>query len=181
MSTRFGLLPPEAAGLLVALVNRRSKWAWLFKGWGKNTVILMASMNREFEEYFEMAAKAKSKVASGARNLPDFVWKGFVDVKLTEEHKAAYAAWDIQDSDVWDGIASYCEAGVKIAITYNQKNASFTCSGTGQPASGSNNGYCVNAYAKSPYEAARVWLFKVSTILPDDWSSFAQEDTFDIG
>lgn len=128
-----------------------------------------------------MAGKLKKQVAASAQNLPEFSWKGFVDVKLTEEHKAAYGAWDIQDSDVWDGIATYCEAGVKIALTYNSKNSSFTCSGTGQPASGANNGYCVNAYAKSPYEAARVWLFKVSAVLPDIWNTYTAPDTDSIG
>lgn len=178
---RFGLCDPATARLLVDMESERVSWAWLFKGWGKNLQLQMASMNRKFEEYFEMAAKAKKNVASAPKSQGEFVWKGFVDVKLTEEHKASYAAWDIQDGDVWDGIATYCEAGVKIAITYNQKNASFTCSGTGQPTSGANSGYCVNAYAKSPYEAARVWLFKVSAVLSDDWSAYENPDDDGIG
>lgn len=179
--SKYGLVSPDIAALLEAMELERKSWSWLFSGWGKNEQLRMASMNRSIKEYYEMAAKAKSKLAAGKKDLPEFSWKGFVDVKLTDSDKASYAAWDVADSDVWDGIATYCEAGVKIALTYNQQNSSFTCSGTGQPAAGANNGYCVNAYAKSPYEAARVWLFKVSTILPDVWSEYDAGDGDAIG
>ncbi len=178
---RFGLVTPDTAELLIQLEAERKSWSWLFKGWGKNNQLCMASMNRSFKEYYDMAGKAKSKLASGKRDLPEFSWKGFVDVKLSDQDKANYAAWDVADSDVWDGIATYCEAGVKIALTYNAQNSSFTCSGTGQPASGQNNGYCVNAYAKSPYEAARVWLYKVSVLLPDVWSEYDAGESDSIG
>jgi len=178
---KYGMAPAEAGRLLLLMELERRNWAWLWKPGVWKDPMIMASMNRKFEEYFDMAQKAKKAVAAGKKSLPEFVWKGFVDVKLSEQDKANYTAWDLADSDVWDGIATYCEAGIKIALTYNAQNASYTCSGTGQPAAGANNGYCVNAYAKSPYEAARVWLFKVSAILPETWSDYESGEADAIG
>lgn len=128
-----------------------------------------------------MAVKAKKAIAREPKSPGEFTWKGFVDVKLTDTDKANLAAWDVSDSDVWDGIAQYCEAGIKVAVSYNAKNASFTCAGTGQASSGENNGYCVVAYAKTPYDAARVWLFKVATMLPAVWCEYDVGDSDDIG
>jgi hypothetical protein len=178
---RYGLTNREAAGLLNALTAERNSWA-LKKLWFQDNKARFAqSLNRSFEEYYDMAEKAKRKIGQGTKVDSEFTWKGFVDVKLNDTHKANYAAWDIEDNDVWDGIATYCEAGVKIAISYNKQNASFNCAGTGQTAAGANSGYCVVAHAKSPYEAARVWLYKVSAILPNVWNEYDSGNEDDIG
>lgn len=178
---RFGLLDDEAARLLIEMLERHRAMTRIVPKFGDNKPRQMQSINRFCEEIFQMAAKAKNAMASKKRESTEFQWKGFVDVKLTDNDKANYAAWDIADSDVWDGIATYCEAGIKIALSYNTQNSSFNCAGTGQPSSGANNGYCVVAHAKSPYEAARVWLFKVSTLLPDVWSDYDAGNADDIG
>lgn len=178
---KYGLVSREAALILNAMQVERRYWPVLFKSWGNNYAIQMASINRKLEEYYEMANKAKKAVASGQTTKGEFSWKGFIECKLSDTDKANYAAWDVADSDVWDGIAQYCEAGIKIAITYNAQNASFNCAGTGQPASGENNGYCVVAHAKTPYEAARVWLFKVATLLPPAWATYDAGHADDIG
>lgn len=178
---RFGLLEDEAARLLIQMVERERAMSRVVPMFADNKPRQMQSINRFLEEIFEMAAKAKKAIASGKSATPEFSWKGFIDVKLSDADKGNYAAWDIADSDVWDGIATYCESGVKIALSYNAQNASFNCAGTGQPASGANNGYCVVAHAKTPYEAARVWLFKVSTMLPDVWNEYDAGDSDSIG
>lgn len=160
---------------------RKAGLKWVVPGFAGKNAVFVQSFNRICEEIFDMAAKRTKTTAKAKASKTEFVWKGFVDVKLSDQDKGNYAAWDIEDDAVWDGIASYCEAGIKIALTYNASNASFTCSGTGQAASGNNNGWCVNAYAKSPYEAARVWLFKVSVILPPDWEDYDAGDADSIG
>lgn len=128
-----------------------------------------------------MAGKAKKAVARGSVERQEFSWKGFIDVKLSDEDKGNLAAWDIDDSAVWDGIAQYCEGGIKIAISYNAGNQTFTCAGTGQPPSGANSGYCITAYARDPYTAARTWLFKVSTLVTPVWSDYEGRDADDVG
>jgi hypothetical protein len=128
-----------------------------------------------------MATKLKAAIASKPKKQEEFVWKGFVNVNITADQKEAYKAWDVQDDDVWDGMAQYITAGYKVSLSYNKQNDKFNCTGTGQPESGVNSGYAVSAFANTPYEAVRVWLFKVATILPDDWSQHQNGDADDIG
>jgi len=144
-------------------------------------VRVVQSFDRYTQEIYDMAAKIKKNVTNNRKKEQEFQWKGFVNVNLTSDQKEIYKAWDIADDDVWDGIAQYCAAGYKINLSFNKQNDKFNCTGTGQPSSGENNGYAVSAFANTPYEAARVWLFKVSTILPDVWSEFASGDEDDIG
>jgi hypothetical protein len=142
---------------------------------------VIQSFNRYTEEYYIMAAKLKTKIASKSPTRQEFVWQGFVNVNLTVEQKEEYRAWDVEDSEVWDGIATYCAAGYKVALSFNKQNDKFSCTGTGQPETGDNSGYAVSAFANTPYEAARVWLFKVSVVLPERWKDHAADAPDDIG
>lgn len=179
--TRYGLCERQTSALLCDLVSYRLDLPSRFRFFSPDKHRLMQSINRSYEEYYEMATKAKKAMSSTPKSDGEFQWKGFIDVKLGDVEKANLSLWDVNDGDVWDGIAQYCEAGVKVALTYNKANASFNCAGTGQPASGANNGYCVVAHARDPYTAARVWLFKVATLLPAVWSEYDSGDTDDIG
>lgn len=143
--------------------------------WPKQPMIAEQSINRYFMEYYEMAAKAKAKIAAKQTTKKEFVWKGFVNAKLTEDHRQAFEAWDLQDSDVWDGIATYCEAGYKFNVTYNSGNSSFNCTVTGQPECGDNSGWAVSSFAKTPYDASRVTLYKLHAVLPAVWADYAAE------
>jgi len=139
------------------------------------------SFNRYTMEYYLMAAKLKKELAKKPVKQAEFSWKGFINVNLNADQKEAYKAWDVQDDDVWDGLSQYIAAGYKVSLSFNKQNDKFNCTGTGQPESGVNSGYAVSAFANTPYEAARVWLFKVATILPDDWTQHQVGDADDIG
>lgn len=173
---QYGLASSEARVWLRFMDDERKHWAETFKFFSKKPLLELASINRKLEEYYVMAQKAKKAIASAPSRREDFAWKGFIDVKLSDSEKANLLAWDVADGDIWDGLARYCAAGIKISLSFNAKNDSFTCAGTGQPDAGPNHGYCVVAYAKTPYDAARVWLFKVATILPDSWSEYDSGD-----
>lgn len=164
------------------------KWTAVQMRWGETVVYFSSdkvravqSFNRFTEEFYIVAKALKKAIASKQVNRSEFEWKGFINVNLTTEQKETYKTWDIHDDDVWDGVAQYCAAGYKINLSFNKQNDKFNCTGTGQPETGSNSGYAVSAFANTPYEAARVWLFKVSTILPDDWTAFENGLADDIG
>ena len=123
--------------------------------------------------------KSKLKVKVGKE--ADFEWKGFINVTLTSEQKEAFAAWDIQDADVWEGLATYAQTGYKVQLSFNRQNDKFNCTFTGQPACGDNSGYAVSAFANSPYQAVRVGLFKVSSVLPEVWSEYDTSEADEIG
>jgi len=142
---------------------------------------MMQSFNRYTEEIHNVAAKVQKKIAQQPQDKREFVWRGFIDVKMSEMDKANMQAWDITDQDVWDGIAQYCEAGVKVTMVWSPQQKAFICSGVGQANAGVNAGWCVTAFAKDPYSAARTWLFKVATMLPADWTEYQQPDGNDFG
>lgn len=177
----FGLAPVAAQLTLRQLKFVERGWGESVNYFSKWPLMAEQSFNRYTREIFDMAAKAKKQIAARPTTRQEFQWKGFVNVTLTSEQKEAFAAWDVQDGDVWDGIAQYCEAGYKIALSYNSANSSYSCTGTGQPDCGANSGYAISAHAKSPYDAARVWLFKVATILPDVWSEHVPAESDLIG
>lgn len=167
----------------LAKTMRAVRWHW-----GENVVYFsnnreraIQSFNRSTQEISDVAAKLKKALASGKVSRKEFEWKGFINVNLTADQKEAYRAWDIADDDVWDGIASYATAGIKIQLSFNKQNDKFNCTGTGQPESGDNSGYAVSAFGNSPYNAARVWLFKLSCVLPDVWTDFVGAADDDIG
>lgn len=139
------------------------------------------SFNRYMEDIVAATKKLKKDVGVKAVSRKEFEWKGFINVNLTGEQKESFKAWDIQDDDVWDGVAQYAAAGYKIQLSFNKQNDKFNCTGTGQPETNSNSGYAVSAFANTPYEAVRVWLFKVSVVLPDDWTEYQASEADDIG
>jgi len=140
--------------------------------WKNTPLTLQASVNRSFDEYHNRANKLRGELGVAKKTFENSTWKGFVNVSLTAEQKEAYNVWDIQDSDVWDGLATYGEKGYKFSLTYNATNANWVAAYTGTEDAGKNAGYAVTGFASDPYNAARVLLFKVSAILPDVWKDY---------
>lgn len=179
--TQRSLLGKDVSVMASELDFIRAKMKCNIPYFSHHTLTVIQSFNRYTQEYYGMAAKLKKAIAKKPITRAEFEWKGFVNVSLTVEQKETYKTWDIQDDDVWDGLAQYCAAGYKVNLSFNKQNDKFNCTGTGQPESGANSGYAVSAFANTPYEAARVWLFKVSTVLPDVWTEYESGVADDIG
>lgn len=108
-------------------------------------------------------------------------WRGFVDVKLTQDEKEKFAAWDVQDGDLWVFMADSIASGHKLSLTYNKQNDQYVASFTGQQEKGSNAGLTLSAYAKDWYDAIRVLVFKHAVLLEADWSRAKDRPGDDIG
>lgn len=137
-----------------------------------NTSRLEQSIARRFADYHDAVNRLRGELGVAKKDFTNSTWKGFVNVSLTAEQKEAFGSWDIQDADVWDGLATYGEKGFKFSLTFNAGNQSWVATYTGQEGSGKNEGYAVTGFATDPYNAARVLLFKVSAILPDVWKEY---------
>jgi len=146
-----------------------------------NRGLVQASVNRSFEYYHRLCNDLRGELGVAKKAFENSTWKGFINVNLTAEQKEAYATWDIADADVWDGLATYGEQGYKFSLTYNKSNSSWVAAYTGQDGSGKNEGYAVTGFAKDPYNAARVLLFKVSSLLPDVWKDYKPLPSDEIG
>lgn len=156
--------------------------------WGKNVVwfsgkqdMACQSFNNGLEDIMAANRDLKKKLGVKQTVEKDFEWKGFINVNLTSDDKANYAAWDIHDQDVWEGLATYAQSGYKINLSFNRQNDKFNVTFTGQPVCGENSGYAVSGFANTPYDAARVSLFKISTMLPEIWSEYDSSSVDDIG
>jgi len=149
--------------------------------WENMPSVLECSVRRSFERYHETANVLRECVGVAKKTFDNADWKGFVNVNLSPEQKEAYAAWDIADADVWDGLATYGEKGYKFTLTFNKGNSNWVATYVGTAEAGKNSGWAVTGFAKDPYNAARVLLFKVSSVLPDVWKDYKGTELDDIG
>lgn len=138
-------------------------------------------VRRKFEERHDIVNKLRQEIGVAKKDFTDNGWKGFINVSLTSEQKEQLSAWDIQDGDVWDGIATYCETGYKVSVSYNFQNKNFTATLIGGEGSNKNAGRAVSAFAPTPYQAVRTMLFKVSVMLPPVWTEYKASIGDDIG
>lgn len=176
-------------GLYGTEADKARRWLKAFGGnvhsnveyWERYPHALAASVNRSFNDYHHIANELRERVGVAKKAFENSTWKGFIQCTLSAEQKEAYAAWDIQDADVWDGLASYGEKGYKFTLTYNKQNSNWTATYVGSDDAGKNAGWAVTAFAADPYNAARVLLFKVSAVLPDDWTKYKPQAIDAIG
>lgn len=131
------------------------------------------SVARHWDTFHRLMNDLRKALNVAKKTFDNGTWKGFINLSLSAEQKEQYASWDIEDSDVWLGLATYGEKGYKFSLTYNVANSNWVATYTGQEQAGKNSGYAVTGFASDPYNAARVLLFKVSCILPDVWKDFA--------
>lgn len=148
--------------------------------WANKPLLCEASVSRHFSRRHEEINYLEEKNGMAKTNFKDSSWKGFVDVPLSQEAKDQYAAWDVADSDVWDGLATYGEKGYKFSLVWSKNNSTWIATYTGQEGTGANEGWAVSARARHPYDAARVLLFKVAVLLPDKWKDFKADAADDI-
>jgi len=154
-------------------INQWSRNAWgRYKFFEGSRTLAAASIERSFQQYHELSNKLREALGMAKKDFQSNTWKAFVNVTLTPEHKEALDAWDVADGGVFEGLAVYGERGYKLSVTYSKQSDSWNASYTGMEGCGKNAGYTVSAFAPSPYEAMRVLLFKVATILPDEWTDY---------
>ncbi len=134
--------------------------------------MLEQGVERSFEAYHTKANKLREALGMAKKDFKQTDWRGFIDVRMSDDLIDQYEAWDIHDSDVWDGLATYGERGYKFSLSYNAQSDNWVASYTGTTVVGANAGFTLSAFAGAPYEAARVLLFKVSCVLPDDWAEY---------
>lgn len=141
----------------------------------------LQSLERKLEYRHTLCNLLRRELKVPKKDFSDSGWKGFVNVTLTGEQKTALQAWDIQDGDIWDGIASYNETGYKVTSSFNAANKSFTATVIGGEGTGKNAGRAVSAFAPTPYQAMRTLLFKISVLLPPVWTDYKAAVGDDVG
>jgi len=151
------------------------------EAFASNPAMLERSVQRHFDNYRSYSNIIREACSVAKKGFNNDTWKGFIQCSLTAAQKEQYASWDIEDADVWDGLAVWGEAGYRFSLTWNKGNSNWVATYTGQEGSGKNEGWAVTAFGKTPYAAARVLLFKVQNVLPDIWSNYKPSEQDEIG
>lgn len=106
-----------------------------------------------------------------------FTWRGFKDVKLSDAQKAGFEAWDVQDNELYELLATIVQGGYKFSCVYNTSNDTFIATLTGGQGSGAADGYSMSAFAPDWYNALRVLVFKHVEILGGDWTTAGGDES----
>lgn len=121
---------------------------------------------------------AKQKTQTNDRSAEEKAdFKGFVNVTLTDAHKQAIKAWDLESADMFDWMAGAITGGLKVSFSYNKQNDTVSASVMCVWKKSANGGLVVNAYGKDVYSAFRALIYKIDHVLPPKWSDW--EDTAD--
>lgn len=126
---------------------------------------------RQVWEDHSMTKNKSSKVA----------WVGFLDVPILDSEKEKFLLWDVQDHEVWGGLADLVIHGYKVSFGYNKQSDTYVCSLTSSEASCSKPGYTMSSWAKDIYVAARLSLYKHNVMLDCDWQNVTSSPKSDFG
>lgn len=91
---------------------------------------------------------------------PKADWGGFINIRLTDEHKAAFEAWLPENkNNVVPALEDLAARGMKIAFSYDAENEATVVTFTGNLTSGKPDRWCVTTRAGSLAEclALAVW------------------------
>lgn len=116
----------------------------------------------------------KIMTRGGKQPNKSFEFKGFANMKLTDDMKGDFDAWDCHDGDVFDGVAGLLSAGYKLSVSETADRKGVSCSVTGTQHHKKNHGLCVTSYAPTVYDAFRLALYKVTVLMPDDWNTISE-------
>jgi hypothetical protein len=157
--------------ILVSLKNRR----------GKQKGAFVSDLNDWFFWMFALEEELRERLGVAKRDERQSNWRGFVDVKMTDEEKQLFAQWDVHDNDLFLLMSEAVAAGHKLSISFNKQNDTFVCSFTGNDGTGKHEGYTLTAYAGDWYIAVRALVFKHAVLLNSDWTVAADRPSERLG
>lgn len=106
------------------------------------------------------------------KDKSDFVFKGFVNVNLSVETKAAFRKWDLEEVEKYNLTSGAIVLGYKFSQSYDNHNNAFTASMTCKDAKSPNFGLTLTARAGDLYTAELLLLFKHIIILEQNWEDY---------
>lgn len=108
-------------------------------------------------------------------------WKGFANINLREQDKAALQGLAPSSDEILDCINAVISSGHKISVTKGEGKKACVVSFTGQEASGANNGYTLSSFAGDFFTAFMVNFYKHHYMAKGDWSQYTGSDDEDFG
>lgn len=106
----------------------------------------------------------------------EFDFKGFVNVNLNVETKAAFKAWDCTEVEKYNLTSAALVLGYKVSSSFDKHNSAFTVSMTCRDVENPNYGYTLTARAGDLYTAELLLFFKHVVMLEQVWTNYEPSD-----
>lgn len=118
-------------------------------------------MKRGYESKDDPKRSPGKQNSVGGRD--DAVFRGYINLNLSEEQKAGHDAW-ASSASMWERFADEVAGGVNISVKREPEKGSFLASGTQRDASSPNAGLVVTARAKDAPTALTRLLYTLTIL-----------------
>jgi len=121
-----------------------------------------------------MARKARN--SDEHSNANEVKWGGFIDIRLTEDQKAAFYVWQRENEPgMWEEFAEVVAKGFKFGLSYDAENGCYiaTFTASGRAVIGLDQRYCLTARAPEWPTALSLLLYKHVEIARGDWGTYS--------
>lgn len=132
-------------------------------------------------EYFYEGVHGMAGKKGKPGNFSQSDWKGFANINLREQDKAALQGITPEPDEILACIDAVISSGHKISVTKGEGKKACVVSFTGQKESGANNGYTLSSFASNFFTAFTVNYYKHHYMAQGDWSQFTGEEGDDFG
>lgn len=105
----------------------------------------------------------------------------FVDVKLSQDDKAAFLKQSWDELEIIGELQSLCDDGYRVGCSWSGEQQSYTVSLTCRDPESPNNGLCMTSFARSLAVAVCLTLFKHRVLTGGVWLGAAGAGSEDFG
>jgi len=104
---------------------------------------------------------------------PEMDWGGFLNLRLTEEHKADFDAWHEASRETIGVLLDDAMIdGLKVSIAYSPENEAYCATFTGQLIPAHNTRYAASSWAGTWQEAVALMCWKHFVLAQGSWFDF---------
>jgi hypothetical protein len=105
---------------------------------------------------------------------PQFSQKTFINVPLTDEHKAQIKAWTMDLAEFDSLMTKLIEEGIRVTIVYDDFNQCFSTTLAQKDDKHRNAPYLLSGKGSTPLKSVRQALFIHWKLLDGDWATYSQ-------
>lgn len=108
---------------------------------------------------------------------PDALWGGFVNIRLNDDHKAAFTEWQSQNSIyVWQAFEDLLGLGMKVSFGYDAENECTIVTFTGRLLAAADDRRCVTSRHATAELALALAVWKHTELARGYYDAFAGDD-----
>jgi len=116
---------------------------------------------------------ATKPTTTKAAPKPELDWGGFLNLRLDDEHKAAFDTWhEAARETIGVLLDDAMIDGLKVSIAYSPENEAYVVTFTGQLIPSHQTRYAASAWAATWQEATALMCWKHFVLVEGNWFDF---------